>query len=314
MKTARCGACWLLLSGIGAALAADRPAAPWPPPPRPLRLIIDSDTAAEIDDQYAISLALGSPGRLRLEGMVGAHFGDAGGWQGPEKSMAEMRRVLEKAGLTGKVPVKRGADPIQYRDRMPTSEGVEFIVEHAMQATPADPLWLVLLGPATDAVAALAREPRIADRMVVFWHGRTEWPVRCWNFNAYNDIKAARFVFDIPCRFILFDTGTYLTIPMEETARRFLPLGPLGAYLHEFRKTNRGFQSPRKGMFDLGDIAALVDPACVRWEATQAPAVDQDLRYDFSQKRGEIVRIYHVERDRAFDLLEEALHRVAGQR
>jgi hypothetical protein len=189
---------------------------------------------------------------------------------------------------------------------------VDFIIERAMQATPADPLWLVLLGPATDAVAALSKEPRIADRLVVFWHGRTQWPLRCWNFNAYNDIKAARFVFDIPSRFVLFDTGTYLTAPMEETERRFLPLGPLGAYLHEYRKTRPGFQSPKKGFFDLGDIAALVDPACVRWEVTAAPAVDQDLRYDFTQKRGNIVRIYHVERDRTFDLLEQALRRVAG--
>jgi inosine-uridine nucleoside N-ribohydrolase len=197
---------------------------------------------------------------------------------------------------------------------MPTSEGVDFIIERAMQGTPENPLWLVLLGPATDAVAALTKEPRIADRLVVFWHGRTQWPVRCWNFNAYNDIKAARFIFDIPSRFILFDTGTYLTISMEETERRFLPLGPLGAFLHEFRKTNPYFQSPKKGFFDLGDTAGLVDPTCVRWEVAGAPAVDQDLRYDFTQNRGEIVRIYHVERDRAFDLLEEALRRIDGRR
>jgi purine nucleosidase len=290
--------------------AADRPAAPWPPPPGPLRVIIDTDAANEIDDQYAMALAFGFPERLRLEGIVAAHFGDAGGWRGIGKSVAEIERVLGKAGLTGKVPVKRGADPIQYRDRMPTSEGVDFIIERAMQATPADPLWLVLLGPATDAVAALTKEPRIIDRMVVFWHGRTQWPLRCWNFNAYNDIKAAQLLFDIPCRFILFDTGTFLFIPMEETERRFLPLGPLGAFLHEFRKTNKYFQSPKKGFFDLGDIAALVDPASVRWEVTGAPAVDRDLRYDFTQKRGDIVRIYYVERDRTFDLLEQALRRI----
>lgn len=275
-------------------------------------MIVDTDAANEIDDLYALALALGSPQRFRLEGIVAAHFGDAGGWRGIDKSFAAVERVLEKAGMTGKVPVKRGADPIQYRDRMPTSEGVDFIIERAMQASPADPLWLVLIGPATDAVAALSKEPKIIDRMVVFWHGRTQWPVRCWNFNAYNDIKAARFVFDIPCRFVLFDTGTYLTAPMEETERRLLPSGPLGAYLHEFRKTKPAFQSPKKGFFDLGDIAALADPGCVRWEVTGAPAVDQDLRYDFSQKRGDIVRVYHVERDRAFDLLEQAVRRVSG--
>src|ERR1700744_6198491 len=39
--------------------AAPRPVAPWPPPPGPLRLIIDTDTGNEVDDQYALALALG---------------------------------------------------------------------------------------------------------------------------------------------------------------------------------------------------------------------------------------------------------------
>jgi hypothetical protein len=294
----------------GALCWGQRPAAPWPPPAGPLRLIIDSDTANEIDDQFAIALALGFPDKLQLEGIVAAHFGDAGGWRGLDRSMEEAARVLEKAGLAGKIPVKRGAAPIQYSDRMPTSEGVDFIIERALAATPEKPLWLVLLGPATDAAAALAREPRIADRMVVFWHGRTQWPLRCWNFNAYNDIKAARALFAVPSRFILFDTGTYLTVSMEETKQRFTPLGPLGAYLYDIRLRKPQWQAPTKGVFDLGDIAALVDPGCVRWERTQAPAVDHDLRYDFSKKMGEIVRMYHVERDRTFDLLEEALRRL----
>ena len=296
---------------MGVLPGATRPSAPWPPPAGGIRLIIDSDTGTEIDDQYALALALGNLDKLKLEGIIGAHFGESGGAGGIQKSVDEIHRVLELAGMKGKFPVKRGADPFQYRDRPPSSEGVEFIIERAMTATPSEPLWVVLLGPATDAVAALLKEPKIADRMIVFWHGRTQWPVRCWNFNAYNDTKAARYVFDIPSRFILFDTGTYLRMPMEESARRFAGLGPLGKYLHEIRLRRPGYQTPEKGMFDLGDIAALVDPGCVRWERTEAPAVDHDLRYDFSKKNGEILRIHHVERDRAFELLEQSLKRLA---
>jgi len=284
-----------------------RPAAPWPPPSGPLRVIIDTDAGTEVDDQYALALALGSLKRLHIEGLVAAHFGESGGEAGIGKSVAEIERVLEKAGMAGRIPVKRGADPFQYRDRIPASEGVDFIIEQARKATPEQPLWLVLLGPATDAAAALLKAPDIASRLIVFWHGRTQWPLRCWNFNAYNDTRAARLLFELPCRFVLFDTGTYLRIPVEETARRFAPLGPLGAYLHEFRTRTAWYASPAKGFFDLGDIAALVDPGCVRWERVEAPGVDHDLRYDFSKKYGEILRIYHVETDTAFKLLEDVL-------
>jgi purine nucleosidase len=294
------------------ARAADRPQAPWPPTGSgPVRMIIDTDTANEIDDQYALALALGSPERIRLEGVVAAHFGLKGGSKGIDQSYAEAQAVLERAGAAGRVPLKRGSDPIVYRDRVPPSEGVDFIIEKARTATRDSPLWLVLLGPATDAAAVLLKEPSVADRLIVFWHGRTQWPVRCWNFNAYNDIKAAQIIFELPCRMVLFDTGTHLTIPMEESERRFASLGPLGKYLQQIRSRQPAFMSPKKGLFDLGDIAAFVDPRTVRWERTQAPTVDHDLRYDFAHTHGEIVRIYHVERDATFDLLEGALRRMA---
>lgn len=291
-----------------------RPAAPWPPPEGLIRVLIDSDTATEMDDQYAIALALGFPERIKLEGFVAAHFGLSGGAKGIDKSFVEIQTVLEKAGMKGRFPVKRGSDPILYKDRIPESEGVDFIIERAKSATPKNPLWLILLGPATDAAAALLKEPNIADRMIVFWHGRTQWPARCWNFNAYNDIKAAQLLFELPTRFVLFDTGTYLRISPEESGRRFAPLGALGRFLQDIRSRHPAYVLPDKGVFDLGDIAALVDPKSVRWEKTKAPRVDHDLRYDFTQNYGDIVRIYHVESDRSFDLLEESLQRLSGNK
>ena len=282
------------------------------PPSGPVRVVIDTDAANEIDDQYALALALGNPERFAVEGIVAAHFGDAGGHRGVDRSVEEANRVLEKAGLAGTVPVKRGADPIVYADRPGTSEGVDFIIDAARTATPEEPLWLVMLGPATDGVLALLREPKLADRVVMFWHGRSAWPNECLNFNAVNDPKAARLLFALQCRLVLFDTGTFLTIPPDESAGRFGPLGPLGHYLHEIRGRKPEWSSPKKGVFDLGDIAALVDPACVRFERVEAPSVRQNMRYDFTRPQGRIVRIYDVDRGRPFDLLEDALRRLGA--
>ena len=283
-----------------------RPLPPWPPPEGKLRLIIDTDAANEIDDQYALALALGFRERLTIEGLVAVHYGLRGGSEGIEKSWREIQNVLEKAGLGGQFPVKRGSDPIVYTDRPPESEGVDFIIERARAASPDDPLWLVLLGPATDAATALLKAPEIADRLVVYWHGRTQWPVQAWNFNAFNDIKAVQVIFEVPCRLVLFDTGTYLRIPPEETAKRYSTLGPLGAYLHQIRMRHAWTRSPRKAFYDLGDIAALVSPSCARWPYEDAPAVRHDLRYDFSKRQGTIIRIYHVETATAASLLRNS--------
>jgi purine nucleosidase len=289
----------------------ERPAAPWPPPTGQIRVIIDTDTANEIDDQWAIALALGFPERLKIEGFVAAHYGQRGGARGIEKSRASLEATLEAAGMKEKFPLRNGSDPIIYRDRLPQSEGVDFILAMARTATPTEPVWLILLGAPTDGAVALLKEPAIADRLVVFWHGRSSWPERCTNFNATNDPLAAQLLFELPCRLVLFDTGTDLTMPMRESEQRVGRKGALGKFLHEIRLGSAYASRDDKGIFDLGDIAALLNTNAITWEVTAAPSVRMDLSYDFAHPRGSIVRISRIDRDASFSLLDEALARLA---
>lgn len=302
----------LAFAQLNTLAAQDRPVAPWPPAKGPLRVIIDTDAANEVDDQFAITLAVGFPERLKIEGFVAAHYGQWGGKEGIAKSRASLEETLAKANMSGKFTIKNGSDPIVYKDRISESEGVDFIIETARTATPEDPIWLVLLGPVTDGVVALQKDPSIADRLVVFWHGRSEWPKRCMNFNAKNDPLASRLVFELPCRLVLFDTGTYLTMPMKESATRLGQAGNIGAFLHRIRDESSYARQDSKGIFDLGDIAALIDPeGTSTFEVVEAPSVRENYDYDFSKSHGRIVRIPTIDRDASFKLLDEAIARVS---
>ena len=284
-----------------------------PPATERIRLIIDSDAKNEIDDQYAIALAILSPERFDIEGFVGANFdNDRGGPEGIQKSVDEINTVLEKAGMSGKWPVLPGSHPMRYQHEPSESPGVDFIVQKAMEASPERPLWIVGLGSATDIASAYLKEPEIADRIVVFWHFRTRWPEKCYNFNVIGDVRAARLVFHSPLSFVLFDTGTYLRAPMEDTERFVRPYGPLGEYLHDYRKTNPRWMTEEKGFFDLGDIASLVDPSLACWEQTDCPEVGWDLSYSFTGRLGRILRCYHIDCRGTFDLLYRKLGQQKG--
>ena len=279
-----------------------------PPRDRKIRLLIDTDAKNEIDDQYALALAILSPERFAIEGFVGANFdNDRGGPDGVQKSVDEINLILEKAGMTGKWPVFHGSDPMRYQFEPSESEGVDFIIDRANASSPDDPLWVVGLGSSTDIASAYLKEPAIADNIVVFWHFRTRWPEKCWNFNVFGDVRAARTVFHSPMSFVLFDTGTYLRVSMEETEAKAKPCGALGGYLHDYRKANPHWMTTEKGFFDLGDIAALADPDLVCWEQTPCPEVDWDLSYRFRGTMGEILRCYHIDCRGTFDLLFEKL-------
>jgi purine nucleosidase len=284
--------------------AAERVVPQLPPPGERLRVVIDTDAACEIDDLYAIALALAAQDRFKIEGFVAAHFGDAGGPDGIGKSVTAINTLVDKAGMAGRFPVKRGAPPFQYSTVPVDSEGVDFLIERALAADEKAPLWIISLGACTDVASAWLKRPEIAQKVVVFWHGRTQfWPEKCWNFNVYNDLKAVRILFTSDLALILFDTGTHLVCSMSESEKRLKPCGELGKYLHEFRLRNAGFQSPTKGFFDLGDTAALMDPKLTQWEVVSAPNVNWDMLYQPGKGRGRILRVHEIDRDGTFELL-----------
>lgn len=284
-----------------------------PPPQEKIRVIIDTDAACEIDDQYAIALALMSPERFEIEGLIAAHYGDAGGPTGVDKSLRVVQRLLGMAGLTGRIPVKRGSGPLQYSQVPVESEGVDFIIQRALAPGEKQPLWIISLGACTDVASAYLKRPEIADRVNVLWHGRTRWPDKAWNFNVYNDLKAARILFRSKLPLVLFDTGTYLRCPMEESRKKLRPSGKLGRYLHDFRLTKPHYQSPGKGFYDLGDVAALLDPSLVYQEIVKVPGINWDMMYDRSQSNGRMIRIYQIDRDRTFELLYRQMARIKAE-
>jgi hypothetical protein len=279
-----------------------------PPPGQRVRVVIDTDAANEVDDQYAIALALLSPERLDLRGFVAAHWGDSGGPQGIERSYEEVVRVMELAGMASSVPVLHGSHPLRYNREPSHSEGVEFILSEARRATPDDPLWLVFLGPMTDGVSAYLLDPTIADRVVVVFHSRSRWPEKFYNGNVFSDIRAARALLEVTTLpTILFDTGTYLRLPMDEAERTIAPHGALGHYLVDIRRRRERWMQPEKALYDLGDIAFLVDPALAEWEQVAVPSITRDLLYDHTTTHGRMLRVYHIDRPGTYRLLSQRL-------
>ena len=280
-----------------------------PPKNRRLPVIIDSDAACEVDDQHAITLALLAEERLEIKGFIGAQFGDRAGVKGPEQSAQEIEKILGLMNLSKQYPVFRGCScPLPYRTVPSSSKGVDFILDCCQSSTQEQPIWIVGLGPATDIASAYLIDPSIADRCVVLWHGRTRWPQSAWNVNVFRDLRAAQLLLESRLPLILFDTGTNLICPMTEAESRIEPYGGIGKYLVKIRRErDPQFSTPRKGIFDLGDIAFLINPDCAKVEQVNAPSIKEDLRYSFKNTHGKILRVADIDRDAVFRELYKRL-------
>src|SRR4030042_6312800 len=79
---------------------------------KPVRVVLDTDTKNEIDDQFAIVYALFSPIDITVEAINAAPFTKTAYLNpalGMEASYQEILKVLDRMDIIGKVPVFRGA-------------------------------------------------------------------------------------------------------------------------------------------------------------------------------------------------------------
>src|SRR5439155_9408148 len=121
----------------------------------PLRVVLDCDTANEIDDQFAIAYALGSPA-LDVRGVISVHNTLIHGAGSVERYQEEAERVVGLCSRTGGVPCLRGAiGPMETRETPVRSEGLDFLIAEARRG----PLTIIATGPITDVASLLLVAP-----------------------------------------------------------------------------------------------------------------------------------------------------------
>lgn len=267
-----------------AADAATRPSRPEPPPAEQARLsrpplVISTDIGDDIDDAFALALALRSPS-LNVTGLI-ASWGDA-----PLRARM-LERLLQAAGRPG-IPVAIGRSTTSTvafsqsrwaaRGPAPVSpaDGADVILDQARR----DPgrTTLLVLGPLTDAARAFDKDPaafRKLKQIVLMGgavregYGRSDDraptpPVPEYNIAA--DIAAARKVFSagVPLRVFPLD-ATKLRLQEDERVSLFAHgdalTDALGQLYWQWRDADQPWASATPTLFDVVPVAALVDPS-----------------------------------------------------
>src|SRR5919202_1636970 len=143
------------------------------PPAGVVRVVVDTDTYNEIDDQFAVVYALLSPERIRVEALYAAPFHNqrsTGPEDGMHKSYDELLRLLERLPEHRSTPVHHGSGNwLAAADRPLPSPAATDLVERAGGTD--GPLYVVTLGAPTNVASALLAAAAIADSIVGVWRG-----------------------------------------------------------------------------------------------------------------------------------------------
>ncbi|WP_274363475.1 nucleoside hydrolase [Paenibacillus thermotolerans] len=277
-------------------------------PGRKIRMVLDTDTFNEIDDQFAVVYALKSPEAMEVEALYAAPFFNelsSGPADGMEKSYQEILKIRSILGRED-IPAYRGsAAYLPGADRPVESEAARDLVSRAMASDPSDPLYVVAIGAITNVASALLLEPRIAERIVVVWLGGNamHWP-DTREFNLQQDIHASRLVLDCGVPLVIvtcMGVATHLTTTLSELAEHVKGKSPIGDYLYE---TYKGCASDHyaysRVIWDISVIAWLNNPAWCPSSLVHSPHLSDDLRWSFNPHRHFIRCVQFIQRDSVF--------------
>ncbi len=290
------------------------------PPKGKVRMVLDTDTYNEIDDQFALCYAFLSKEKLQLEAVYAAPYFNnrsTSPGDGMEKSYQEILRLLKMLGKSPDGFAFKGSDRyLEDISRPVRSEAALDLVKKAMASTPEDPLYVVPVGCITNIASALLIEPKIIENIVIVWLGGNTlyWPHQK-EFNLMQDVLAARVVLNsgvplviMPCANVISHFHT--TIP--ELTTWLKGKNTLSDYLLNMTiEYSGGRDIWSKVIWDVTAVAWLVNPTWLPTNLEHSPVLTDQVTYSFDHTRHFIRMATSVNRDAVF---RDLFGKIAGRK
>lgn len=282
------------------------------PPSGKIRMVLDTDTFNEIDDQFAVVYAMKSKEKIKVEAFYAAPFycpemtaASSSPGDGMEKSRTELVKIMDLLKTRHKGFVFKGADSFLKNLADPiTSPAALDLINRAMSGGE-DRLYVVSIGAITNIASAILIEPGIIERIVVVWLGGEPLHYRsALHFNLMQDILASKLILDcgvplvhIPCGGV----ASHMITTLPEIEKYVKGKGIIGDYLYEIFKEHSGDRfAYSRVLWDLAAIAYLVNPEWVPTDIMNSPVLTDELTWSFDRRRHFIRNALFVHRDQIF--------------
>ena len=277
------------------------------------RMILDTDTYNEIDDQFALSLAMLAPDRIDLAAVTAAPFHND-----KSESFADgMERSYREIGICTKlVAESHGVRiPPYYRgstERMPDPETpVESEAAHriAELVSAYDGVTFVTaIGAITNVSSAILLHPEIREKIAVIWLGGGAVWFNGAEFNLLGDKNAANALFASGVPLLLFPCAgvvSHLILEIYELEHFLRGDSPLGDYLCDNVAECRpaGAVSWSRVIWDVSTVAGVIDPGTFSASVRKRLLVNGDNSYTVGGYPGDFEHVDFINRDRIFSLL-----------
>ena len=293
------------------------------PRPGQLRVIMDTDTYNEIDDQFAIVQMMLSPARLSVEAIYAAPFHNhrsSGPRDGMEQSYDEILRLLERLNIDPTDLVHKGVGAYVGSEKEAVeAPAVDDLIARARVSSPDDPLYVIAIAAISNVASAILKAPDIIDRIVVVWLGGhvLTWP-DTREFNLKQDVGGAQVLFEsgvpvvmVPC----MGVTSHLHSTVPEIERYIEPNGDIGAFLAmRFKEYNDIHKGWSKEIWDMAAVAWVLNADWGPSHLISSPILTDQVTWSVDHSRHSIRYVHHIDRDAVMqDFIDKLEAFTAGQ-
>lgn len=271
------------------------------------KIILDTDTYNEIDDQFALAYAALATDKIELLSINAAPFfntNSEGPKDGMEKSYQEILKLL---GMLKKdYPVYRGSEDYLKDEVTPQpSDAADNIINTALSMPEGELLYVVAIGAITNVASALLKAPEIASRIAIIWLGGHDYSFPNTNeFNMGQDVAASRVVFNssalllqVPCMGVC----NLLTTTPAELKYYLSGKNELCDYLVNIvDECCRPFMCGSRVIWDVSAVAMLALPTALDPVVIPRPVLTYEHYYGIDPGRPPMLYVRHLNRDAIF--------------
>ncbi|MEB2778632.1 nucleoside hydrolase [Algoriphagus sp. D3-2-R+10] len=234
------------------------------------KVIIDADTGNEIDDIPAIVLALKS-GKIDVLALTAAQWDrfEVCGRQTMHESWVLNNRILQTLGMEN-IPSLKGASEMVGKqwslEPIRPNEASDFIIKKALEIPKGEKLVIIITGTATNVATAIKTEPKIINKIAVYFIGTTfdqkRQAINKNEFNVRNDLNAFDILLDtenLELHIMPANICTELLVIQKDIDTRLKSNDGISDMLRErWNEVNK--DSTKWIMWDFAIIYAVINP------------------------------------------------------
>lgn len=245
-------------------------------PDNRIQIIIDADTANEVDDLYALVYAINEP-KFDIVGITSAQFHTS-----PlatdttvlesQKINETLLRLMNREDI--RLPIGSNV-PLASAEKPAVSEAADFIISEAHKTSGEKKLQLVILGPCTNVASAILKDatiiPKIQVNYLGFWHDIETNTYDKKEFNSGNDTLAVAVLLNtkgLDLTVMTATTSQHLKFNKIDVDRNLKGKSDIATYLvNRWENYERWWtkEDPEKQSWIMWDVALIQALAHPKW-------------------------------------------------